>query len=298
MNKKRCIFLLTLPMALLSAAQNAIETEGTALDVREDTSKVTTIADIVKVQEQVSSRNYSVAHYENIWTYASYFDIAYNNTSKLTPKEPVSLGVDYNNGVAPGFKSDWGMSLVLGHNYGLHKPIAGIAKFNIDYSYIDLNLNHYNKENGSKLYDSSADNNGYRYIPWCMEKYEANYGMSVGASVTAAPFVLLDNHQLHYIRFNLFYHVGYHVSLLMVSDDSKYDINPSPNDASKTSYNLNFGHGFTNSFGFRVSWKTIGLGYEIRTGGLRYANLQKSDYGRQRYKFDCQTNRIFLEIRY
>lgn len=297
--KKTCFILLALPIALLSPAQSVTGNEELVFDMREDTTQVTTIADIVTIQEFVSSRNSDVTHYEKVWSYTSYFDMAYNTNSELKPRNPVKLGCDYNNGIAPDFKSDWGTSLVLGHNYGLHKPIEGIVKFNIDYSYIDLDLNHYKAENATKLYDSEATyGKDYKYIPWCMEKYEANYGMAVGASVTAAPFTILNIPQLQFLKFNIFYHIGYHVSMLIAMNDKKYDINPPANDRSNSSYNLNFGHGLTNSFGFRVTWKTIGFGYEMRTGRLDYANLQKSDYGHDHYKFDTHTNRIFLEIRY
>ncbi len=299
--KKTCLILFALPVALLASAQSVTEIEEVALDVKEDTTQVTTIADIVSMQESVASRNTSVAHYEKVWSYSSYFDLAYNNRSELNPKAPIQLGYNYNGGIAPNFKADWGASLVLGHNYGLHKPIAGIVKFNIDYTYIDLDFNHYKPEGNGKLYDSEAEYGGtekYKYIPWCMEKYEANYGMALGASVTAAPFIMLNKPQLHFFKFNFFYHVGYHVSMLMAMNNKKYDVNPPADDKSNNSYNLNFGHGLTTSFGFRVSWKTIGFGYEMRTGKLDYVNLQKSDYGKDHYKFDTRTNRIFLEIRY
>lgn len=296
---------MAMSLALLATAQDQ-GTDGVVFDENEDTTQITTIADIINVQEMVSLRNSDNAHINKVWSYSSYFDMAYNNPSTLTPTEPIELGYNFNGGLVPEFKSDWGASLVLGHNYGLHKPIAGCVKFNIDYTYIDLNVNHFKTEgDGSqKLYDSSnrhdnvGQNEGYMYIPWCMEKYEVNYGMSLGASITAAPFVFIHKPQLHFFKFNFFYHVGYHVSALMALYDEKYDANPPTNGKTMNANNLNFGHGMTTSFGFRISWKTIGFGYESRSGKLDYVNFQKPDFGGKHYKFDSHMNRIFLEIRY
>lgn len=288
-------------LVLLSFAQGTAEIETLALDIKEDTTKVTTIADIIDVQEVINSRTSNVNHYEKVWSYASYFNIAYNST-KMSPKGDIRLGCDYNNGVAPEFKSDWGISLQLGHNYGLHKrPIADILKFNIDYSYIDLNLNHYKRENGRQLYDSSANNNGFQYMPWCMQKYEINYGMALGPSVTLAPFMYLNIPNLHFLKLNLYYHIGYSISLLGMDNEKKYDINPPQNNNNKnadSSIVACFGNGLTNSFGFNLSWRFIGIGYELKTGTLNYKAMQKDDYGKEHYKFKNNTGRIFLEIRY
>lgn len=304
--KRKILILLSLSVALLSTAQDFIETEDLVLDASEDTTKVTTIGDIVNVQELVSTRNSNAAHYEKVWSHSSYFDIAYNDHTKFTPKGRIPLGIDYNGGYAPEFTSDYGGSLVLGHNYGLHKPIAGIAKFNIDYSYIDLNFNHFKAESETqKVYNSAAtytdpddSRKEYQYIPWCFEKFEADYGMSLGASLTVAPFTVLKVPQLHFFKFNFFYHVGYHVSFLMARYNGDIDAGYSKEDNTREVNNMNWGHGITKSFGCRLSWKAIGVGYEVRTGELKYANFQPNDFGKDHYKFDTKTSRIFLEIRY
>lgn len=288
-------------IALLSFAQEKIDITDVTLDLAEDTAKVTTIADIIDVQEMVTTRNSSLAHYDKVWSYTSYFNIAYTS-STLKPKDNIKLGYDnYNGDRVPEFKSDWGLSLQLGHNYSLlKKAVANMVQFNIDFTYIDLNVNHY-KANDGKTYDSAnMGNDGHKYVPWCMEKYEINYGMALGPSVTVAPFTTLDIPQLHFLKLNLYYHIGYHVSALVMpynkTHDAGYD-----EDAyrySSPSPALNWGHGLMNSFGLNLSWKSIGLGYEMRSGSLQYRPFDKNEYGKGKYKFKDHNNRIYLEIRY
>lgn len=299
--KRFFVTLAAQVMVLLSFAQGTADIETLALDIKEDTTKVTTIADIIDVQEVINSRTSNVNHYEKVWSYSSYFNIGFNS-AKMTPKNDISLGCDYNNGIAPEFKSDWGISLHLGHNYALHKrPIADILRFNIDYSYIDLNLNHYKREKGNQLYDSNATYGNYQYMPWCMQKYEINYGMALGPSITLAPFMNLNVSNLHFLKLNIYYHIGYAVSILAMDNDTKYDINPpqtNNNKSADSSIVASWGHGLTNSFGFNLSWRFIGVGYEVKTGPLNYQALQKDDYGKNHYKFNTTTGRVFLEIRY
>lgn len=288
-------------LALLSKGQTMTAIETVVFDEKEDTTQITTIDNIVETQEALSSRYSNAAHYDKIWSYKSYFDIAYNDPTKLTPQNTIRTGlsseVDPNFQVVPTFESDWGASLVLGHNYGLHRPIAGIAKFNIDYSYIDLDVNHF-KPNGDKIYDYMAENNGKQYFPWGMEKYEVNYGMALGASLTVAPFTMLKQRGLHFFKFNFFYHVGYHVSAMLALNKTEHYVSLPKEDFKPDPLTLNFGHGMTTSYGARLSWRTIGFGYEHREGKLDYMPLQTEVYGSDHYKFNTSTNRIFIEIRY
>lgn len=305
---KKLIFSCLALMLGASAFAQYEPDNAVVLDLAEDTTQVTTIADIIEVQEMVTSRNSTVSHFSKVWSRNSYFNIAYANTS-LTPKENISLG--YNGMSAPEFKSDWGASIQLGHSYGLHKkPIANVVKFNIDYTYIDLNVNHFKVEDGDKLYDSAAQweskGSKYHYIPWCLEKYEANYSMALGPSLTIAPFTYIHVPQLHFMKINVSYHIGYQVSMLWMQNDKGKDANTSDGDyENRNSYDevnnalkLNWGHGLTSSFGVSLSWKSIGVGYEVRSGKLEYQSMQKDVFGKDKYKFDAKTSRIYLTIRY
>ena len=304
---KKLIFSCLALMLGASAYAQSEPDNAVVLDMAEDTTQVTTIADIIEVQEMVTSRNSTVSHFSKVWGRNTYFNMAYANTS-LTPKEDISLG--YNDKFVPEFKSDWGASIQLGHSYGLHKkPIANVAKFHIDYTYIDLNVNHFKVEEGEHLYNSAAtwESKGtdskvteYHYIPWCLEKYEANYSMALGPSLTIAPFTYIRVPQLHFMKINVFYHIGYQVSMLWMQNDNGKDANPSAGDNNEVNkaLKLNWGHGLTTSFGVSLSWKSIGVGYEVRSGELEYQSIQKDIFGKDKYKFDAKTSRIYLTIRY
>jgi len=272
------------------------------IDWKEDSTEIVTIDDIVKTQQDITVRNYQDSHFRNVWSRKSYFNIGYTS-STLSPKQDVPSGMG-DGTLVSDFKSSWGVSLKGGTNYALHKkPIANILQFNIDYNYLDLNVNHYNAENGDKLYTTAVKTPGGKYfIPWNLEKYEFNYGMSVGPSVTLAPFTSIDAKGLHFLKFNVYFHIGYHVSLLNIKSNVDADANTaaekgSQDDRIRDMVKLSLGHGLTTSFGFSVSWKTIGVGYEHRSASLKYKTLDTSNFDDEKYKFSNSTNRIFIQFR-
>ena len=181
------------------------------LDVKEDTANITTVKDIVAMQQNVLSNNNNEKHNNDIWRRRSFFNISKNSQS-LESKNDV---LTENGAMKLNFKSNWGVGLQSGVNYRLHKkPIANMVNICLDYSWLDLNVHHFKAENDVS-YDSrnkQEDDEDKYYMPWRLEKYEANYGMSLGPSVTVAPFVPLNVKELHYIKLQLYYHIGYNVS--------------------------------------------------------------------------------------
>ncbi|MBO7645987.1 MAG: hypothetical protein J6S52_03130 [Prevotella sp.] len=269
------------------------------------------VSDIIKMQQEVTKRNQSESHFRSVWSRKGYLNVSYNTTT-LSPKDDVPTGVAYNGGKAPEYKSNWGASIQLGRSYALHKrPISNILQFNIDYTYIDLGVNHFKAENdGHNIYDSAAkltvgDKNDCFYTPWNLEKYDINYGMAVGPSVTVAPFTYTKYAGLHHLKFNVYFHVGYHVGLLYMVSDEKADVNQegtanydeNRHNKMKDYLKMDLGHGFTTSFGFSLTWKTIGVGYEHRSGSLKYKSLSTDDFGKDSYKFKSSTNRVFVQFR-
>jgi hypothetical protein len=88
-------------------------------------------------------------------------------------------------------------------------------------------------------------------------------------------------------------------------NDSNADANQETSaDFNKERYNimdnnlkLDLGHGLITSFGFSVNWKFIGVGYEHRSGALKYKSLSTKDFGSDTYEFKSSTNRIFIQFR-
>lgn len=307
--KKICILTCALMAAAAASAQSASDINE-VLDQKEDTTNVTTIAKIVETQNFVTNNNSSSDHFNTVWGYSKYFKISYGGVS-LDPKGQIPLGCDFNDGVAPKFKSDWSVGLTFGRNYCLHKkPIANMVKINLDYTFFDLGFTHFEAE-GDKhtpVYDSSAtweerEDDGVEkrfYTPWCLQKFKADFGMAIGPSVTVAPFTHLSSARgLHFLKFNAYYHIGYHASLLWMSKDDKRDAGASAADKDRNNDNsINFGHGLTNTFGAMISWKTIGLGYEMRTTNVSYQSLYPGTFGHEKDKFKTNSSRIYLVIRY
>ena len=308
--KKKLIFSITCLIAICAYGQDVNEPNlPMTFNWQEDTTEVTTINDIIRMQQDVTNKKFAESHYRDVWSRKGYFNISYNSTT-LTPDQSIPTGVGGN--VVPEFKSDWGVSLQLGRSYALHKsPIANMLQFNFDFSYIDLNVNHFKHEgDGKNLYDSREVLPGTTdkfFTPWNLEKYDFNYGMSVGPSISIAPFTSTNVSGLHHIKLNAFFHVGYHVSLLYMLNDEEADMNQGddPTDPiaveryekMKDNLKLDLGHGLITSFGFSVTWKFIGLGYEHRSGSLEYKSLSKNDFSNEKYKFKSSTNRVFIQFR-
>ncbi len=308
--KKKLVFSITCLLAVSAYGQDVNEQNlPMTFNWQEDTTEVTTINDIIRMQQEVTNKKYTESHYRDVWSRKGYFNISYNSTT-LTPDQSIPTGVG--SSVVPEFKSDWGVSLQLGRSYALHKtPIANMLQFNIDFSYIDFNVNHFKHEgDGKNLYDSREVLPGTTdkfFTPWNLEKYDFNYGMSVGPSISIAPFTSTSVSGLHHVKLNAFFHIGYHVSLLYIQNDEEADMNQGddPTDPiaveryekMKDNLKLDLGHGLITSFGFSVTWKFIGLGYERRSGSLEYKSLSTNDFGSEKYKFKSSTNRIFIQFR-
>ncbi len=286
--KKFILSGLGVVSALLINAQD-VQINTLILDEAEDTTQVTTIKDIIAVQELVSSSNSNTAHYADVWKRNSFFNLGYNMGGSLKPKQALPLH-GYNN--APNvdnFDSDWGAMLQLGHSYCLHrKPIANMVQINLDYTFIDLNFNKYNEEKNSPAFDTALGNYNNNPLPWLAQKYSLSYGMSLGPSVTVAPLTMLNTPSLHFFKINAYYHIGYNIGLLGMSDHGKTSIN--------MDY-FSWGHGLMNSYGVNLSWKMIGIGWEARSDSPKYKSLDTA-FGSDSYKFKSTSNRIYLTIRY
>ena len=249
----------------------------------------------------------STEHYDDVWARRSYFNLGFN-FSTLAPKDDYATGVG--NAMVEDFKSNFGFSLKYGRSYRLHKkPISNVLQFYIDYTGIDLNFNHYALGDGK--YDSSKRNLEAKddddkegepfYIPWNLEKFEGSYGMLVGPSLTVAPFThMAGTLGLHFLKLNMYFHVGYQFSVLYMKSNEDADINFSNGHKEMNELvSVNWGHGVLTTFGLSLTWKFIGIGYEHRVAHNRYKPFATGDdeFGHKNYKFKTATNRVFVTFR-
>lgn len=309
-------FIIAASLAFACNAQAQDINSIPNLDLEEDTTGVASVNDIVKMQQEVLSNKVTGRHYESVWKRRSFFNIGWTDM-KMKCKD----------GSTDDFKSDWGVTLQSGTSYRLHKkPIQKMISIALDYSWLNLNVNHIKAgepavtEDGKKyLYDSTDRNvvpggesgktDEYYVYPWKLEKYEANYGMTLGPSITIAPFVPLGVKQLDYLKIQAYYHIGYAASFLYTLNKEEFDKNQPTNQTAdnrqaaedyKTMENnlkLQWGHGMTSTFGFNIFWKRVGIGYEHTTGTFKYKNFNTKDFGRDKTKFTNEYSRIYLTIR-
>lgn len=309
-------FIIAASMACACTAQAQDINSIPNLDLEEDSTGVASVSDIVKMQQEVLSNKQAGKHFQNVWKRRSFFNMSWTE-SKMKYKGDKKTGNDIDD-----FKSDWGVTLQSGTNYRLHKkPIAKMINIALDYSWLNLNVNHIkdaDHEDGEFLYNSKKRNvvpgesgktDEYYVYPWKLEKYEANYGMTLGPSITIAPFVPLGVKQLDYLKIQAYYHIGYSASFLYTLNKEELDQNQTTiltgdnRDAyesyttMKDNLKLQWGHGMTSTFGFNIFWKRVGIGYERTTGTFKYKNFNTKDFGRDKTKFTNEYSRIYLTIR-
>lgn len=320
MNKK---ILMTAFAALLSMSSFAQTDETPAvpnLDLEEDTTNVSSLNEIIKIQETVSMRNHRRNSINSVWKRNKAFSINWIQ-SKFDGKSlklGVMPGLDYGpegetNGfeVDHQFKSDWGANLKSSSTIRLHKtPIANTVALGLEFSGFDLSVNHFKQEKDMK-YNSAAyvmvekENNNYYqaydkhyFQPWGQEMYEFSYAMSIGPSITIAPLSAVNNSALSNIRLQAYYTFGYHLSLLWLQDDedmdvarksSNYDYDDNPISESSL---FNWGHGMVTTFGLRLNWKNIGVTYEMVKGKCKYKSIETKVFGSGKTEFSTSTNRI------
>ena len=130
--------------------------------------------------------------------------------------------------------------------------------------------------------------------------------MTLGPSVTIAPFVPLGIKQLDYLKIQAYYHIGYSASFLYTVNEGDFDSNKNAEkntdqygdyEKMKSNLKLQWGHGMTSTFGFNIFWKRVGIGYERTTGTFKYKNFNTDDFSKVKTKFTNEYSRIYLTIR-
>ena len=188
-------------------------------------------------------------------------------------------------------------------------PLPAVTTFSVPPIEAVTDENHY-KAGDAPVYDSNQEwtqfdryniSKDYHYIPWDLERFEGSYGMSLGPSFTVLPFRYVNNDQLHFLKFNMYFRVGYQASILYMSNNYELDKNQDTHSSNfkevDESLIMHWGHGLLTSFGLSLTWKGIGIGYEHRVAHNRYKSFTTSIFGNDIYKFKTSTDRIFISIR-
>lgn len=204
---------------------------------------------------------------EKVWTdRKAWFNFAYGKQSLKIDKGDICL------------HSDWGAGISTGRTYYLHRrPILGLMKFGLDWSYFDLNAACYSAP--------SMDMEGGYYYPDGVEKpsyseeeeedgasdvYKGEVGMQFGPSLTVNP--------VHELKVALYFRVLPCYSIIYA-------------DEFKGGYATYF------TYGASVSWRVISLGVEQRWGDTDL-NFDWDEEESMDVKFSAKGPRFFLSFRF
>lgn len=247
---------------------------------------------------------------KKIWNdRAKYFNISY-------AKQSLSMDME-------GEKCTWnnnlGAAITWGRTYYLHKkPILGMIKFGLDWSFLDINFAMYEDKFGAlgdegpdgdggygsgNYYNPSEEYPGLGYIDdnfgngdydsdyyeeGPTKMYQAEFGMQFGPSLTINP--------INHLKINGYFRVTPSYSVFYNGDDV-------------------FGsYGTFFSLGGAISYKAISLGVEGRWGNTKYKSMMGeegsdgddygNDYGYEESyneptpKYKIGTTRIYISFRF
>lgn len=208
---------------------------------------------VTMLQSQLASQQETIDKVEEdelnrkIWNdRAKYFNIYYVNQS-ISQED-----------IDGTWKNDFGVALAMGKTFYLHKkPILGMIKFGIDWSYFDLNFAKYTDNwgffNGDAEYYGGGNYyyDDYAYGIEPEDIYQAEIGTAIGVSVTVNPY--------DHIKAAGYFRVVPSYSMLYAAED----------------FSGSYGTFFL--AGGSVAYKAISLGIEARWGKAKYDSMLNLD---------------------
>ena len=258
---------------------------GTAVGRAQTGDQNISIDDIINSESKAQVLKDRDKHLQSVWGKRSYFNISYVNTTLESDQWPSAADA------FPGkMDNKMGVGLKYGTSHYFHKkPIGDMLFIGLDFNGLDLMFNQY-KGTDEPLAYAMGDRKPYS-MPWHHKKWSADYGMSLGPSLTLFPFAPIKLESTDKIRLHLYYHFGYTFGVTQISDTQM------PTETgSKTSYVL--GHGISSTFGFDLTWQFIGIGYEhCNWSKLRNHNIPDTDFGKHVTETERSCNRFFLQFR-
>lgn len=174
---------------------------------------------------------------EKVWTKRkAWFNFAYGKQSLKMDKMDICL------------HSDWGAGISTGRTFYLHRrPILGLMKFGLDWSYFDLNVARYLASSlnmgGGYYYPDGMENSSYAEEEedgFFDDVYKGEVGMQFGPSLTVNP--------VHELKMAFYFRVLPCYSVFYVAEE------------------LKGGYATYFTYGASLSWRVISFGVEQRWG--------------------------------
>lgn len=264
---------------------HAMESNGNEQFASGDTTTLSSIDKIVEHETEVLKNKKHDQNLSDAWSRNTYLNLSYNTTHKMSSEEFPSTA-----GLLPKteYKSKWGFGLEWGRTFNFHRnPLGSVLFIGLDYTWMDLNINKFDKENAPAGYDVGER---VRNMPWHNEKMTLGYGMSVGPALTFFPFSSVNSSAANNIRLQFYFHVGYGVEFAIIKDAILESTEIKDGHA--------FGHGLYTAFGGNLSWKFIGIGYEVRNDNkIKYKVIDKN-YDTGKLNIKEETGRLYLQFRF
>ncbi len=254
--------LLAVLLAAFTATTAMAQTDSTSVALQEKLDSLqNTVATLQAKEDKRSKTEYDNA----VWKRKAHLTIGFS-TQKME---------DADNADNMQYKSKMGCILDWGKTYYLHKkPIANFMKVGIDWSWIDLSFAKYKSGKGIHINTSSAsdyvgsvsgsgsydtDNIDPDFTTEIdLGVYSLSAGMSVGPSVTFAPFYATGKGFQHILA-QTYFHVTPSYTGIILSRDGSTKV--------KSGYTTYF------NWGINVSYKVISVGYEYRWGKSKFNTL-------------------------
>ena len=257
MRKFASMFALAAFMAFGIAKAQSVGVES---ENRRDTSETEMLRQEVSMLSQQVKDAKQADLSQKIWKdRAKYFNIGFVKQS-LTSKD------DYIK-----YKSDVGVNITWGKTYYLHKkPLWGMVKFGLDWTWMDFNYVKYSSVEEKYAYED--DFSGYEFgngsgyddsfgSEWPEEGeedfnldfgcHQLEYAMQIGPSITVNP--------IHHLKVSTYFRFQPSASIMLLDDEVYYGFVP-----------------FFN-FGAAVAWKAISIGVEGRWGSTKYHGVSVDD---------------------
>lgn len=273
----KLIYILVASCFVMSHSLRAQKVETTDVQLRDSViQKIDSLQQVVSALDATLKETTDDLRDQKIWKdRAKYLNIAYANQS-LTWED-----------VNGTWKSRLAVGLTLGKTFYLHKkPLFGMVKFGIDWSYLDLNFGMYENKyslpdmsygNGHYYYPGGGDNDSSdeEYEDDSDDWYQVELGMQVGPSVTVNP--------VDHLKVSAYFRYAPCASILYMNEE----------------VSANYASFFV--CGGAVSYKAISIGIEGRWGSAKYNTLidiNDEEGGKEKIKWKTGATRFYISLRY
>ena len=198
-------------------------------------------------------------------------------SSPKPPKRYINIAYDWQkidskDAVGDNQKSEWGAGMEFGTTYFLHpKPIVGMIRIGLDFTYLDLQYNNYREEVAGKVLSRS---------------HFTSIGMQLGPSVTVSPIPRL--HAKAYLRYSPTFS-GY------------FSKTYATGGFLEDTFTFFGGYGSYITTGLSASYSVATIGVEWRWGGGNLHKLDvdgEADITTEKVKVKFPSTRLFVGFRF